>query len=238
MRDAASGKTLVFHGDPVAETDRRIRKEFRSERRFLTPCEGVFLDIGCSAGRLVLHVAEQARLAVGMDISLEQIGNARAARRRSGLANAAFVAGDLHSPPFREGTFAAVASRYTLHHTDLDETLPIVGGLVAPRGRLFLRDIAMRIPAFQKFRAWHAFLAALRAIDLSIGSGPLAGLRLFRFMTTPESLRHATVENRLVTQREYRRIHRRRLPGCEFRPARGTLRLREGPMVFWVAEAH
>lgn len=232
-----SNPTLVAPSSGQAEREESRAREFSLERKLLKPCNGRFLDIGCSNGRLVRDMADSAELSVGMDISVEQIREAEALRLKMGADNIAFVVGDVQAPPFRDGVFEVVASRYTLHHTNLDETLPAVRDLVAPGGRLFLRDIATRLPWLQRFRGWHVFLAVLRGIDRAVFKGPGSGWRLFRYLTRPASIRHATVENRLQTHRNYRRFHRRWLPGCDFSKARGMLRLKEAPIVTWRKEA-
>lgn len=233
MKGKQSNPTLVSPQSQETESAQNLAREFRLERQCLKPCKGIFLDIGCSNGRLVRDMADGSVLAVGMDISVEQIREAAATKAKSGPENVAFVVADVRAPPFKEGVFEAVASRYTLHHTDLEQTLPVVRDLVAPGGTLFLRDIATHLPWLQKFRSWHVLLAALRGIDRAIWRGPRSGWQLFRFLVQPQSLRHAAVENRLLTHRKYRQVHRYWLPGCNFSAVRGTLRLKEAPIVTW-----
>jgi SAM-dependent methyltransferase len=97
---------------------------------------GRVLDVGCGPGHVALHLASLGADVVGLDLSPEMI---RVARERA--PQLTFVEGDLMSPPFERGSFAAVVAMYALVHVPrggLVAPLVALRGALAPGGLLLL----------------------------------------------------------------------------------------------------
>lgn len=70
------------------------------------------LDVGCGAGRHLLHLAHHGARPVGVDLSADLIRRARAARQAAG-GEWGLVRGDMRALPFGNGTFDVVTSFFT-----------------------------------------------------------------------------------------------------------------------------
>jgi ubiquinone/menaquinone biosynthesis C-methylase UbiE len=236
----AQNLTLTLNHDELDNwTELELAKEFEPELSFVlderSGSSARALDAGSGPGKLCLALAPHTSLVVGMDISHEELKRAREAHLRRGVSNTVFVVGDLNKLPFRPGTFDMALSRFAYHHTDLEVSLPEMRRVVAPRGRVFLRDFVARFPRMQKYAWWHALLALPRAARLVLLRGPWAGVQCLRVRLSRRSLHHQTVVNRIQSPEVYREAHRRNLPGCNFPPTRPFLFFIQNPVVTWRA---
>lgn len=208
-------------------------EQFSAEIDFMPDAPATVLDIGCGAGDLACLLAPGAGLMIGLDVSLEVLQAASSKKAARGLDRLHLVVADANRLPFRDESIDYVVSRYTLHHTDLDESLPEVRRIIAPGGRLFLRDIFTRLPKLERFVAWQLCLVLAKAALHTRGRGLKAGWRHLRFNLSRKSLDHVLHENRLVPAAKYRSIHRRWFPGCEFERLRQAVVFWEAPVLKW-----
>lgn len=227
-------RTLVFH-DATDAAQAALLRGLRFEHDNVPGPVERFLDVGCADGLLVLAIAGSTSFAVGMDISLDELRQARQRQQAGGQSNVAFVVGDLLHPPFRDGVFDYVVARFALHHTDLQTSLPEMRRLVRGGGRLLLRDVIARFPSMQRYRWWHYPSILAKAVGRTLGAGVGAGYRYARHLLRPESMQHVTQANRLVSARHYRRVHRHHLPGCRFVRSGGAILYGTAPAVIWDA---
>lgn len=208
-------------------------EQFSAEIDFMPDAPATVLDIGCGGGDLACLLAPGAELTVGLDVSLEVLQAAALKKAAKGLNGLQLVVADVNRLPFRDSSIDYAVSRYTLHHTDLDESLPEVRRVVAPGGRLFLRDIFTRLPKLERFVAWQVCLILAKAALHTRGRGLKAGWRHLRFNLSRKSLDHVLHENRLVPAPTYLSIHRRCFPGCEFERVRQAVVFWEAPVLKW-----
>jgi len=75
--------------------------------------EDTALDLGCGTGLLTLPLAERARRAVGLDLSLAMLGKLAAKAARQGLA-IELREGSVLDLPFADGEFTVVTTAFTL----------------------------------------------------------------------------------------------------------------------------
>jgi len=103
---------------------------------------GRVLDLACGPGILSAALAPQARLMVGVDITPEMLGMARARCRTAGLTNARFLQAPAEALPFAPATFACVVTRLSIHHLQAPHrVLREVHRVLKPDGRLVLADV-------------------------------------------------------------------------------------------------
>ncbi len=103
------------------------------------------LDAGSGSGavaRAIGGVVGPAGRVVALDASPSR-SSAGAALARSGRhENVAFVAGDVHAPPLREGTFDLVWSRFLFGYLeDPDHALARLAALVRPGGKVAVGEV-------------------------------------------------------------------------------------------------
>jgi len=77
--------------------------------------ESLILDAGCGTGLLFPHVAEKAKLVVGIDVSFSILNEAK--KRVKSQANAAVVRADADHTPFPNDIFDAVFAITLLQNT-------------------------------------------------------------------------------------------------------------------------
>jgi ubiquinone/menaquinone biosynthesis C-methylase UbiE len=97
------------------------------------------LDLGCGSGLITEYLHDQTGAAfVGIDISAEAIGQARA-RTRAKRGRLAFGVGNMNRLAFGPETFSAVVAIDTLYYVnDLEATLRQAAGTLKPGGQLGL----------------------------------------------------------------------------------------------------
>lgn len=96
------------------------------------------LDLGCATGEFVRALGEQAGLAVGADISLKFLLEAR----RRFETTQELVAATAARLPFASGSFDIVSTERVLQHVaDLDEVGQELARILAARGRLVCHEL-------------------------------------------------------------------------------------------------
>ena len=99
---------------------------------------GRVLELGSGPGYLLSALADQARLAVGLDLSPDML---RMAQRRRG--DAALVLGRSQALPFYDDAFATVVSVFPAPYIVAPDTVDEVGRVLASDGRLVVIDHAV-----------------------------------------------------------------------------------------------
>jgi len=74
------------------------------------------LDMGCGGGHVSFAAAPHAGEVVAYDLSDQMLGAVEAEAARRGLANVVTRQGSAEALPFADASFAAVATRYSVHH--------------------------------------------------------------------------------------------------------------------------
>jgi SAM-dependent methyltransferase len=110
----------------------------------IAPLEGLrVLDFACGPGVTAAFLAKRGAIVTGIDISPVSIARGRELAQHTGLS-IDFVVGELTPDSFSPATFDAVVGRYALHHVDLAQVAPILGGILVPGGRCaFVETMAL-----------------------------------------------------------------------------------------------
>lgn len=222
-------QTKVFEAERGAPNTR----EFLPEAEYLPRPAPRVLDIGCGGGDLACFLAPNAGEVVALDLSPGVLRAVQAKKDAKGLERLRVVAADLTHLPFRDGSFDYVVSRYALHHSDLEQSLPEIRRVLAAGGRLFLRDIYAPLPALERWTGWQVFKVLIVSALHAYGRGLRSGWRYFRFNVSRRSLDHMLYQNRLEDWATYRSLHRRYFPGCRFRRLRTRLMFWDAPALWW-----
>jgi len=102
------------------------------------------LDVACGPGLIACAAAARARRVVGIDLTPAMIEQARSLQSKLGLANLEWSVGDAASLPFESGRFAAVLTRYSLHHfADPDVVVAEMLRVARPGGRVAIADMVL-----------------------------------------------------------------------------------------------
>ncbi|HDJ50673.1 MAG TPA: methyltransferase domain-containing protein [Thermoprotei archaeon] len=91
------------------------RGKYREAFRYLEDVDGkVVYDLGCGTSEFLLYLSKKSRIKayVGLDISLNLLEMA-ANKAKDSATPSFFVAGDISSPPFREGS-GDIATAFTV----------------------------------------------------------------------------------------------------------------------------
>lgn len=118
VRDGYDEISETYDEERTADgPERDIAETFASDiTDRLSGASGLVLDAGCGAGRPVLETLAEAHDVVGLDISTEQLRNARRRVSDAGLCQA-----DLATLPFASNTFDGIASYHAIIHVPKDE---------------------------------------------------------------------------------------------------------------------
>ena len=220
----------VFEADRVLKNQR----DFFPEKKFLPQDPVNVLDIGCGGASLAGFLAPETETMIGMDISLEVLKQVRQKLGSNvGADKVHLVVADASQLPFRDECMDYVMSRYTLHHTQLDTSLPEIHRILLPDGQVFLRDIFARWPALERSVVFQVLKVFIKVLLFTKGQGLKSGYRYMKFSLTRESLDHMLYENRLVDPETYESTHRRWFPGCSFESLRTRILFWEAPVLRW-----
>ncbi|ELY93463.1 type 11 methyltransferase [Natrialba hulunbeirensis JCM 10989] len=142
-------------GYPTADLDRIPARALASfagvgyhmDMASLRPGDSV-LDLGSGSGTdsfiAALHVGDEGRV-VGLDMTDEQLENARAARDEAGMDTVSFERGHIEELPFGDDSFDVVLSNGVINlSAHKEQVFEEVERVLAPDGRLALSDIVSR----------------------------------------------------------------------------------------------
>ncbi len=156
---------------------------------------GDVLDAGCGGGGMPLSLAEEARSAVGIDITdrFRDAGTRLAAERR--LTNVRFVVADGQALPFRDGSFDLLLSHAVIEHVaDAPRYLAECARVLRPGGWMYLSTAP-----YLSFAGAH--LPRLKVpIPLHLVLGRRLAFRTFRALArrAPWALREPVHENSFI----------------------------------------
>lgn len=106
--------------------------------RRLPKCDGVFADIGCADGRLLVKLASRIPKRVGLGISSVRLARARTKLCACG-GSSVFVQGLLEAMPIASGSVSLATCMETLEHVlGLESALAELRRILVPRGHLFI----------------------------------------------------------------------------------------------------
>jgi len=159
--------------------DRRWKRRLIALARITSA--DVVLDLACGTGDLLFAAAREARVAVGVDLTLPMLRRAAAKPSRPATA---LVAGDMLALPLREALFTVVTVGYGLRNTaDLGRALDEIDRVLAPGGRLVSLDFNR--PANPVIRA--LYLSYLTVVGSVLGLLLHGDPDTYRYI--PESIR-------------------------------------------------
>ena len=100
------------------------------------------LDVATGGGHTALGFAGFTAAVVAVDLTLPMLKAARGFVRGKGAVNVRFLAADVETLPFRDGSFAVVTCRTAAHHFPaILPALKEVARVLEPGGSLLLQDI-------------------------------------------------------------------------------------------------
>jgi ubiquinone/menaquinone biosynthesis C-methylase UbiE len=101
------------------------------------------LDLGCGGGHVSFHLAPHAGEVVAYDLSAEMLGAVAGTASARGLGNIRTQQGAVEKPPFADGAFDFVASRFSAHHWhDVPKALREARRVLTKTGRAVFADTA------------------------------------------------------------------------------------------------
>lgn len=104
---------------------------------------GSLLDVGTGTGRMLELLAPRAGRALGIDMSTQMLGMARARMDRAGLRNTQLRQGDIFALPAERNAFDLVVVHQVLHYLDdPSRALREAARTLRPGGRLLVVDFA------------------------------------------------------------------------------------------------
>ncbi len=104
---------------------------------------GTLVDLGTGTGRILELVGPQAETGIGIDLSPEMLGFARAHLEQNGIEHCSVRQGDLYDLPLQDETADLVTLHQVLHYLD-DPAAAVVEAarVLKPDGRLLIADFA------------------------------------------------------------------------------------------------
>lgn len=104
---------------------------------------GTLVDLGTGTGRILELVGPQAETGIGIDLSPEMLGFARAHLEQNGIEHCSVRQGDLYDLPLQDETADLVTLHQVLHYLD-DPAAAVAEAarVLKPGGRLLIADFA------------------------------------------------------------------------------------------------
>lgn len=168
----------------MALPDRELIGQWRDS------CSGPLLDAGCGPGHWTNFLCRDDREVVGVDLSEEFIGHARAA-----YPEAKFKCGDFSQLPLPSDYCGGILAWYSLIHTypsDVPEVLEEFARVLRPSGSIFLGFFDGKDGETFDHAVSPAFFRTLEGMGDDLRA---AGFRIIQFhrRTDPDSRPHAAV---------------------------------------------
>lgn len=161
QRRAAAGHEVpggILMGDPVGYDSMSrvllssLYQGIAADIAATAPRGARVLEVGCGPGHLSIRLAREHGLDVtGLDLDPAMIERARANGDRIGPDDIgrrpSFLAGDVASLPFPDGSFELVVSTFSMHHwTHPPAGLAEIGRVLRPGGRALVWDLRPGLP--------------------------------------------------------------------------------------------
>ena len=142
------------YGGPANEYKQTVMRN--AYRTLIGPLAGKrVLDVGCGPGRGALDFAQDARLSIGSDASLDML---RAARAKPSTADCHFLAAYAQELPFRDRSFDVVTALNFLHLFRVEKQRDMIAEMkrvVVPGGTLVLEfDNALQGLGLGLYKRW------------------------------------------------------------------------------------
>jgi ubiquinone/menaquinone biosynthesis C-methylase UbiE len=100
------------------------------------------LDVACGPGGCTRAFAARCAVAVGLDVSAALVARARAEAAYRGVANAAFMVGEVERMPYADAAFDAAVCRFSFHHCIRPERVfAEMARVIGPRGWMVIVDV-------------------------------------------------------------------------------------------------
>lgn len=210
--------TVAEHFDDVALEYDYLAERFKDNSFFLEHLSvnrTRALDMGCGSGLLTHALADHYQQVIGIDIADHMLAIARSKRPRP---NIQYQQMDANALQFDE-KFDLIVSDAVLHHLDVAKTLNRLKQLLAPAGKLVIRDIAS--PRETPPTIVYIVGAVQEFVPNCFRFNLQTAIRIFRYRTSRHWLAHLASDHYLSDQR-FREIYSQHLPdGVFLRP--GTI---------------
>ena len=152
------------------------------------------LDVATGTGNTALTIAPFVRHAIGLDMAVKMLEQAKKRALEEGFTNVDFLEGSAEALPFDDSSFSLVTSRHAPHHfRDVSKFLSEVARVLEPGGRFVMADqITLEahnkswIDEFQRTRDPSHF--AQRTIGEWQGLARAAGLSWITYQVVPYRL--------------------------------------------------
>ena len=200
----------------------------QKELDFLPQSAKLVMDGGCGRGEFIAFISDHMDLAIGLDISLKQLQIARNRPSVQERNNVYFVAGDLENIPFRSHVIDYFVSRFALHHTELEKSLPEVKRIVSLKGRMMNRDLVSRFYRFHRNRIWQIAWGLFISLKKSRQKGFGSFFHILASELYPDKVRHRMEDNNILSPKKFVIAHQRWLPGAVRHEKRRNI-------IFWKA---
>jgi ubiquinone/menaquinone biosynthesis C-methylase UbiE len=113
----------------------------------------IFLDYACGNGENAMFAAHSgAKLAIGIDISLVSINNAKEAAAKMGLKNTYFLQADAEDTKLPTSSIDRIICSGMLHHLDLSFSLAELRRILKPYGKILVIEALNYNPAIKLYR--------------------------------------------------------------------------------------
>lgn len=194
--------------------NKKGQKKFAEELDFLPQSAKLVVDGGCGRGEFLAFISDRVDFAIGLDISLKQLQFARNRPEVKAKNNVCLVVGDLENIPIRSHVFDYFVSRFALHHTELEKSLPEVKRTVSRQGRMINRDLVSRFYRFHRNRIWQIAWGLFISLKKSRQKGFGSFFRILASELSSYKVRHRMEENNILSPKKFVVAHQRWLPGA------------------------